>query len=150
MRRATTVGVGVFARDGRYILRMEEVFPFRFDLAFRPMLLTLGVHPGNTSVTLTDDERFVARFGRWQVDTPLANIDCVEITGPYRWYKAIGLRGSFVDRGITFGTTTAGGVCVTFIESIPNLLPGVKNHTGLTVTVVDPEALVKALEARRG
>ena len=127
---------------------MEE-FAFRFDKKFLPMLLALGVHPGNSSVTLTDDDRLVARFGRWKVDTPLTNIDCIEISGPYRWYRAIGLRGSGVDYGITFGTTAAGGVCVTFHEPVSPLLPGMKNHPGLTMTVVDTEGLAAAIEARR-
>ena len=127
---------------------MEE-FAFRFDTKFRPMLLALGVHPGNSSVALTDDDRLVARVGRWKGDTPLANIDCIETSGPYRWYRAIGLRGSAVDNGITFGTTVAGGVCVTFHEPIPRIIPGMRAHPGLTMTVEDVEGLAAAIEARR-
>lgn len=127
-----------------------ERFPFRFDRLYLPLLLGLGVHPGNASVTLTDDNRFVAKFGRWVVDTPLANIDCVQITGPYRGYRAIGIRGSSVDLGLTFGSSRKGGVCVTFHEPVPKLLPGMKHHPGLTVTVVDLEALAAAVEARKG
>jgi len=126
-----------------------ETFAFRFDLAFRALLLGLGVHPGNASVSLTDDGRFIARFGHWVVDTPIANIDCAKATGPYHWYKAIGLRGSLVDQGVTFGTTAAGGVCVTFVEPIHRLIPGTKDHPGLTVTVADPDALIAAIEARK-
>jgi hypothetical protein len=128
---------------------MKETFAFRFDLIARPILLPLGVHPGNCMVTLTEDDRFVARFGRWKVDTPLANIDCVTVTGPYHWYKAIGLRGSAVDTGVTFGTSTAGGVCVTFVERIPKVIYVMKDHAGLTVTVDDPDALAAAIEARK-
>ena len=127
-----------------------ETFPFRFDRLYRPALLGLGVHPGNCLVTLTNDDRFNAKFGRWVVDTPLSNVDCVEITGPYRGYKAIGVRGSAVDQGLTFGSSRRGGVCVTFHEPIPNLLPGMKHHPGLTVTVVDLEALAGAVEERKG
>ena len=123
---------------GTYIGGMET-FPFRFDPLYRPVLLGLGVHSGNAAVTLTDDDRFVAKFGRWMVDTPLVNIDCVEITGPYRSYRAIGVRGSAVDQGITFGSSRRGGVCVTFHEPIP----------GLTVTVVDLEGLAAAVEERK-
>ena len=126
-----------------------ETFPFRFDPPYRPLLLGLGVHPGNSSVTLTDDDRFVAKFGRWVVDTPLSNIDCVEITGPYRAYRAIGLRGSAVDLGVTFGSSRKGGVCVTFHEPVPKLIPGMKHHPGLTVTVVDLEGLAAAVEERK-
>ena len=128
---------------------MADEFRFRFDPLAVPVLTALGVFPGNSSVTLTDDDRLVAKFGRWQVDTPLGNIDCVKVTGPYRRYKAIGLRGSRVDHGITFGTTAAGGVCVTFIEPISRLIPGMKPHPGLTVTVVDTAGLAAAIESRR-
>ncbi|MCP3994395.1 MAG: hypothetical protein GY722_04915 [bacterium] len=105
--------------------------------------------PGNSSVTLTEDGRFVAKFGRWIIDTPLDNIDCVKATGPYRRYRAIGLRGSRVDHGITFGTSAAGGVCITFFEPIPRLIPGMNSHPGLTVTVADTDGLAEAIEARR-
>lgn len=132
-----------------YIEGMQE-FRFRFDKRYLPMLLGLGVHPGNALVSLTDDDRFLARFGRYEVDTPLSNIDCIEITGPYRGYRAIGIRGSRVDNGITFGSSTAGGVCVTFHEPVRRLLPGMKNHPGLTVTVADTEGLASAIELRRG
>jgi hypothetical protein len=125
-----------------------EIFPFSFEPVFRPVLLGLGVHPGNSLVTLTDDDRFVAQFGRWRVDTPIANIDCIEISGPYRFYRAIGVRGSAVDYGLTFGSTTDGGVCVTFHEPIPRVIPSRREHPGLTVTVADREGLVAALEAR--
>lgn len=128
---------------------MEETFRFRFDPLALPVLSALGVFPGNSSVTLTDDGRFVAKFGRWRVDTPLSNLDCVEVTGPYRRHRAIGLRGSRVDHGITFGTTAAGGVCVTFLEPIPRLIVGMQAHPGLTVTVVDPAGLAAAIEDRR-
>ncbi len=126
-----------------------ETFAFRFDSFARPLLRALGVHAGNSVVRLTDDGRFVAEFGRWTVDTPMSNIDCVKVTGPYRRYKAIGLRGSMVDQGVTFGSSAAGGVCVTFVEPIPKLIPGMKHHPGLTVTVADPEALVAAVKKRQ-
>ena len=131
-----------------YIAHMEETFEFRFDALARPLLLGLGVNPGNCSVTLTDDDRFVARFGRWSVDTPLSNIDCVQVTGPYRFHKAIGLRGSWADSGVTFGTSAAGGVCVTFVEKISKLIPGMKSHRGLTVTVADVDGLASAIGRR--
>ena len=127
-----------------------QVFLFRFEPVFKPMLLAIGVHPGNARVTITDDDRFVARFGRWVVDTPLANIDCVQVTGPYRSYKAIGVRGSMVDQGITFGSSPKRGLCVTFFEPIPSLLPGIQAHPGLTVTVEDVDGLAAALESRTG
>jgi len=128
---------------------MDETFSFRFDPLAVPVLTALGVFPGNSFVTLSDDDRFTAKFGRWKADTTLSNIDCVQVTGPYRPYKAIGLRGSRVDHGLTFGTTAAGGVCVTFVEPIRRLIPGMNAHPGLTVTVADTEGLAAAIESRR-
>lgn len=127
-----------------------EKFLFRFDRMFTPMLVGIGVHPGNSSVVLSDDDRFVATFGRWKVDTPLSNIDCIQVSGPYRWYRAIGVRGSRVDNGITFGSSVAGGVCVTFHEPVRRLIKGMPDHPGLTVTVVDTARLATELELRRG
>lgn len=136
-------------RPPAYIVPMEK-YPFRFDRTFTPMLVAMGVRPDNSSVVLSDDDRVLVTFGRWKVDTPLSNIDCIELSGPYRWYRAIGVRGSRVDQGLTFGSTTAGGVCMTFHEPIPALLPGMKHHPGLTVTVVDRDGLAAALESRSG
>ena len=126
-----------------------ETFPFRFDAMTRPFLLGLGVHPGNCRVDLTDDDRFVAKFGRWVVDTPIDNIDCVKLTGPYKRHRAIGLRGSFVDSGATFGSSIVGGVCVVFKDPVKGVIPGTKRHRGLTVTVGDREGLAAAIEDRR-
>ena len=83
------------------------------------------------------------------VRTPLSNVAWVEVTGPYRWWKVIGpARGSFADRGLTFATTTRGGVCLGFHEPVPGIEPsGRVLHPGLTVTVADPEAV--AAEIRR-
>ena len=77
---------------------------------------------------------------------PLKNISCVKRTGPYSAVKVIGARGSFADRGATFGTTTAGGVCVEFKEPVKILDPsGIILHPGLTLTVADLDGLEQAL-----
>ncbi len=71
------------------------------------------------------------------------------ITGPYRWYTAIGARGSFADRGLTFGTTTRGGVCLVFDRPVPGLEPtGRVLHPGLTLTVDAPRRFADAVLAR--
>jgi hypothetical protein len=122
-------------------------FEFAFDPRFRWVLALVGVRPDSARVFLTSD-RVVARFGPWVCDTPVANVAGVEVTGPYRWYTAIGARGSFVDRGLTFGTTPAGGVCVLFHEPVTGLEPfGRIRHPGLTVTVADRQGFADALTA---
>jgi hypothetical protein len=122
----------------------DRFFPYDLDIRFQWIWWPLGVRE-NDGVTLTDDGRFVATFGRFKVDTPLDNIKGWQVSGPYRWYKAVGLRGSRVDSGITFGTTARGGVCVLFHDRIPQVLPPRPSHSGLTVTVKDRDGLVAAL-----
>ncbi len=125
-------------------------FEFAFDPRFRWLLAGLGVRPATASVTVTAD-RLVARFGPWVCETPLTNVSAVEISGPYRWYTAVGPRGSFVDRGLTFGSTPAGGVCVLFHQPVRGLVPfGSGRHPGLTVTVADREGLAALLRSRAG
>jgi hypothetical protein len=122
-------------------------FPFAFDPRFRPLLATLGIREDDSEVVL-DDDLFVARFGRWEARTSIANLEDVGITRDYRWYRAIGPRGSFADRGASFGSNTRAGVCVRFHTPIPVLFGQRILHPGLTVTVADPEALAAEIDRR--
>lgn len=124
-----------------------ERFAFAFDRRFAPLLAIGGVRPASSSVRVTD-ETFEARFGPWSLRTPLTNIRAVTVTGPYRWWRAIGPRGSFADRGATFGTTARGGTCVSFHEPVPALFGDRMLHPSLTVTVEDPAALATTLRSR--
>ena len=118
-----------------------------FGLASRPF----GVTAGRAMVELRD-ERFVARFGVWVVDTPLANVASAEVTGPYTWFKVAGpAHLSLQDRGLTFATTDRKGVCLTFHEPVGGIDPwGRIRHPRLTVTVAEPERLVELLTAGAG
>ena len=127
-----------------------ERFDFEFEPAFRLVLAALGVTPSSARVTLSD-ERLVARFGPWSCQTSIDNITEVCSTGPYQWFKAIGPRLSFADRGLTFGTTTRGGICMLFREPVRGLAPvGPLRHPGLTVTVADTERFASSLRRRVG
>ena len=97
-------------------------------------------------VTLTD-ETFSATFGWKRVDVSLANITGAHATHDYAWFKAIGMRLSLADDGLTFGTSTHGGVCVHFAERIPRVI-GLRDHSALTVTVDDLDGLVEAISGR--
>ena len=109
-----------------------------FDPRFRPPLAALGVTPATAHITAAAD-RLVACFGPWVCHTTPANVQTVRLTGPYRWYRAIGPRLSLADHGLTFGTTTARGVCLLFWEPVSGIGPfGVIRHPGLTLTVADP------------
>lgn len=125
-----------------------ERFGFEFEERYRWMLALIGVKPSNSEVTV-DDEELGARFGLWKLRTPLSNVTGFEISGDYTWWKAIGARGSFKDRGLTFGTTTSRGLCVRFAKPVPALVPGdMMPHPGMTVTVTDIEGLADALRRR--
>ena len=125
----------------------EERFPFAFQRGVARLLRLVGITEDTAEVVLTEDE-FIARFGRFKARTPVANITEVRITGPYRWWKAIGPRGSAADRGATFGTNARSGVCVCFATPITALAGRRMLHPGLTVTVADPDALVASLRRR--
>ena len=94
-------------------------------------------------VTITDDH-MVATDGRFRLKTPLSNIAGGHLTGPYRWYTAVGIRLSFCDSGLTFGTNPDRGVCVHFDEPVAKVI-GFRPHAALTVTVADCEGLVAAI-----
>jgi hypothetical protein len=121
----------------------DQFFPYRFDNRWKAMFLALGVG-SDDGVTITDDGRLVATFGRVKIDTPLDNIDHSQISGPHRWYTAVGLRLSFSDDGITFGTNHEHGLCIEFVEKVPKVI-GFKDHSAVWASVADPEALAAAI-----
>ena len=124
-------------------------FAFAFDAGFRICELPLAVTPRRCSVEVAAST-FAARFGMWRVETPLANISCASVTGPFSWWKVLGApRVSLVDKDVTFATTAAKGVCIEFREPVPNVYPFIRSpHPGLTVTVDDPERLRALLASR--
>ena len=125
-------------------------FEMAFDPRFRLPLAALGVTRDTAHVTVTAD-RLVACFGPWTCQTPLANVRAVDITGPYRWFRVIGPRLSMADRGLTFGTTPARGVCLLLREPVTGIDPlGLLRHPGLTLTVADPELFAAAVRHHAG
>ena len=123
---------------------VRERFAFRLPARWRIPLLVYGVTPSRAYVEI-DAERLTARFGLFGVRTAVANLDHYSVTGPYRWWRAIGIRISLVDGGLTFGSATAGGVCIHFRSRVRFL---VFRPPALTVTVRDVDALRRALAAR--
>ncbi|MEU8200851.1 hypothetical protein [Streptosporangium sp. NPDC049046] len=120
-------------------------FAFEFDPAWRIPLLMVGVSPQRAFAEVREGDLSV-RFGLWSLRTPLSNVAGTTVTGPYAPWKAIGPHLSFADRGVTFGTGTGRGVCVRFHVPVPALVPGhLLTHPAATLTVSDPEGLVRAL-----
>jgi hypothetical protein len=131
---------------------MDDPHAQRFAFAFEgaPAWMArstrlLGVTPERSWVDV-DDEHLVVRFGRCSLSTPRANVAEARVTGPYHAWKVAGpFRISWADRGLTFGTTPAGGVCVRFHEPVAGPLGARVRHPAVTLTVADLGGLVGAL-----
>ena len=61
------------------------------------------------AVVECNESALSARYGPFLVTTPWRNVRAASVSGPYRWFRAIGPRLSLSDRGVTFGTATAAG-----------------------------------------
>lgn len=99
------------------------------------------------AVVEVNDLALSVRFGPFLTTSPWDNVRDVTPTGPYAWFRVIGPRLSLKDRGVTYGTATDAGVCVTFHRPVPGLFGARRVHPGVTVTVEDPDALVAAVRA---
>jgi hypothetical protein len=118
-------------------------FPYRFDKRWSALFLALGVGDDD-GVDISDAGELIATYGRFSVKTTLDNIDHTLVTGPHRWYTAVGLRLSFTDDGLTFGTNHHKGLCIAFVHRIPKVI-GFKDHSMLWVSVADPEGLAAVI-----
>ncbi len=123
-------------RHHRFALRRDE------PLATASRLFGIT---GRTAYVDVDDDRLEIRFGPWLLTTPMDNVERAEPSGPFAWWKVIGPPHlSLKDRGVTFATSTQGGVCLRFREPVPAIDPrGIVRHPGVTVTVEDPDDLVR-------
>ena len=118
-------------------------FPYRFDKRWNALFFALGVDDKD-GVTINSKGELIATFGRFKVKTTLDNIDHTLVTGPHRWYTAVGLRLSLADDGLTFGTNHRKGLSIAFVEKIPKVI-GFRKHSTLWVSVADPEGLAAAI-----
>jgi len=118
-------------------------FPYRLDRRWSPLFAALRVSEAD-GVELTPDGLVRATYGRFRVETPLDNVDHTLVTGPHRWFTAVGLRLSFADDGLTFGTNHHAGLCIAFVEPVPKVI-GWRQHSALWVSVADPEGLAEAI-----
>lgn len=120
-----------------------ESFGFAADPAMRRWSLAAGVRPENCTVRLSPTELSVT-FGHWSLSTSPANVASATVTGPYRWWKVAGPpRLSLVDRGITFATTAAQGVCLQLREPVGAIDPlHLIRHPNITLTLAEPGRFV--------
>jgi hypothetical protein len=124
-------------------------FGFAFAPTYRLFARAFGIGPSTAWVDV-GERTLDARFGRWRVSTPLANISDVAVTGPYAFWKTAGsARLAITDRGLTFATNGERGVLISFRTPVRGLDPfGVLRHPELTVTVADVDQLAELLRAR--
>ena len=120
----------------------DRFFPYERDGRWKILLAPLGVKDED-GVTVTDDT-MRATFGYWAVETSVDNVVGTRISGPHRWFTAVGLRLSFSDDGLTFGTNHLRGLCIEFGDKVPRVI-GLHDHSSLWVSVADPVGLAAAL-----
>jgi hypothetical protein len=121
-------------------------FQIRVDSRFRPWLIVFGVLRRNAYVRLSDTELY-ARFGFFSLRIEIGQIGRWEIQGPYRWWTAIGVRGTFGQPEITFGGSAHGGVALFLDRPIPRWW-WVRNLSEVYFTVEDLAGLAAELERR--
>lgn len=120
-------------------------FGFAIESKYAPLLLAFGVRKDAAWLRI-DDDRLEVKFGLFGLATPLENVTGYQLSGDYKAYRAIGIRTSLKDRGVTFGSTTKRGLCMTFAEAV-TVKPGIGlDHPGMTVTVDDVDGLAAELE----
>ena len=120
----------------------SQFFEYDLDPRFKAIWWPLGVRSGQG--VRVEDGRLIARYGLAKLSTSLDNVAGGHVTENYRWYTAVGVRLSFVDDGLTFGTTTRRGVCIHFSDRVGGVIPG-RSHSALTVTVADCAGLIEAI-----
>jgi hypothetical protein len=119
-------------------------FPIRLDRRAWPLLLAFGVRPRAAWLRLEHD-RIAARFGFSRAEIALANVERWDITGPYRWWRAIGIRGTPGKTEITYGGSSHGGICLHLRAPVRIAWVQVRHFY---VTVEDLQGLGAALAAR--
>jgi hypothetical protein len=109
-----------------------------------PILVLFGVLPGRAFVSLHGD-RLLARFGFFTAHIYLPNVERWTISGPYRWWRAAGVRATLGRAELTFGGSTHGGLCLFLREPVRIAGMAVRE---LYLTVDDLEGLATELSAR--
>ena len=118
-------------------------FSIRLERRLLPILIVFGVRPGAASIRLEGD-RLDVRFGFFRAHTMLSNVERWDITGPYHWWRAVGVRATLGKPELTFGGSAHGGVCLHFREPIRIARISVDH---LYLTVDDLEGLGRSLAA---
>lgn len=122
-----------------------ERFGFSRPAPYAAVVLAWGVTAERAWVEV-DDEQFRARFGLFHLETPRGNIvEAAHHPGPFNPLKAVGVRYSFGDHSVTFGSDVKDLVEVRFRRAVTLHPPGRTRHRALWVSVKEPRRLVETL-----
>ena len=123
-------------------------FPFRFAAPYRLPALVFGIVP-KTAWATVEHNKLDVRFGPWRLRTPLSNVKRARRSGGFAFIKTAGpAHLSLADHGITFATNGDDAVCLEFHDPVPAMEPtGRLRHPGATLTVADPQELLRLLDA---
>lgn len=124
-----------------------DFFPYELDRRWAGLFAVLRVNERD-GVQLTDDGLLRATFGRASLVTPIGNVAETQVTGPHRWFTAVGLRLALTDDGLTFGTNHRRGLSISFVDRVRKVV-GPRDHSTLWVSVADPEGLAAAIASRQ-
>lgn len=127
---------------------MADTFDFVFDSRYLPLLRLAGITPERTSLRV-DDAEVAIRFGTFSLTVPRDNITTTSVTGPHQPLRALGIRMSLADRGLTLGTSVERMVCMEFARPVRLRPFDITGHPGLSVSVERPQELATLLEERR-
>ena len=126
---------------------MPHTFAFDFDPHYRPLLgLWGGATPARSQLTV-DDEELRVRFGVFTLVTPRSNVASAQVTGPHKPLRAIGIRTSLSDRGLTFGSNAQRMTCIQFHTPVRIRPLDIAGHPGLSVSVDRPDELAALLNS---
>jgi hypothetical protein len=123
-----------------------RTFPIRLQRRFRIPLLLWGVLRRNSYVTL-DENALSIRFGLFRLRVNLADVERWEIGGPYRWWMALGVRGTPGVPEISFAGSAHGAVVLLMRQPIPRWT-WKRNLRRIYVAADDLEGLAGELERR--
>jgi hypothetical protein len=116
----------------------SRVLPFRIGRWSRFVLLAWGVRRGHRDVLLTDDALDV-RFGWLTTRIAIADIERWDITGPYRWYRSIGIRHTLFTHDISCCGDASGAIRLWL--RTPRRIAWVPGATELYLGIDDPARL---------
>ncbi len=117
---------------------MPRTFVYAIGRWSRYFLVPWGVRAGHREVVV-DDDRLLSRFGWVTAEIALADVERWDITGPYHWVRAIGIRHTLFHHDISFCGDARGALRlhlkserqISFVRHTSQVYLGVEDLEGL-------------------